>query len=245
MGPPPGMGMSSIRSTQRVEAYIRDEAAPGMSAPGVSPPPGMSQNSNQPAGRPSGVPSSFQAPPNMPNINFSAPVIRLGTTGPPKPMTPLGVEAGRKGSVADGGYDRPQRAGIGAEPSMNAQRQAMRENMVALVPPTRDEVIRTIFVGKIPEGAGGDEGIERILRSVGNLKRWNRATDADGKQCTFGFGEYEDLESLDTAVEVLKDVEVPLTKQVPKELQKAEEIKGEDADDTVMQDEVEKTTLLV
>jgi hypothetical protein len=181
----------------------------------------------------------------MPNINFSAPVIRLGTTGPPKPLNPLGGEAGRKSNLADGGYDRSQRAGVGAEPSMNAQRQAMRDNMAALAPPTRDEVIRTIFVGKIPEGAGDDEGIERILMSVGNLKRWLRATDADGKQCTFGFGEYEDLESLDTAIEVLKEVEVPIKKQIPKELQKDEGVIQEDMDDTIMEDEVEKTTLLV
>jgi hypothetical protein len=89
--------------------------------------------------------------------------------------------------------------------------------MVQLIPPTKEEVIRTIFVGGITEGAGGDEGIERILRAAGSLRRWLRATDADDKACKFGFAEYEDPESLSTALEVLRDVEVPLKRQMPKE----------------------------
>lgn len=82
-----------------------------------------------------------------------------------------------------------------------------------LVPPTKDEILRTIFIGGITEGVGGDDGIERILRSAGNLRRWTRAMDADNKACRFGFAEYEDPESLATAVEVLKEVEVPVKPQ--------------------------------
>jgi hypothetical protein len=108
-----------------------------------------------------------------------------------------------------------------------------REPMVQLIPPSKEEVIRTIFVGGITEGAGGDEGIERILRTAGNLRRWTRATDADDKPCKFGFAEYEDPESLSTAVEVLRDVEVPLKRQMPKD------VRSED------NDEVERSRLLV
>lgn len=115
---------------------------------------------------------------------------------------------------------------------MEAQRQAVREAMV--VPPTKDEIVRTIFVGGITEGAGGDEGIERILRTAGNLRRWIRATDADNKACRFGFAEYEDPESLGTAVEVLRDVEVPVKRQAV-----ADGVKKEDAQ------EVEKSKLMV
>jgi hypothetical protein len=105
--------------------------------------------------------------------------------------------------------------------------------MVQLIPPSKEEVIRTIFVGGITEGAGGDEGIERILRTAGNLRRWTRAMDADNKACKFGFAEYEDPESLSTAIEVLRDVEIPLKRQVPKE------VKSEDGE------EIEKGKLLV
>jgi len=98
--------------------------------------------------------------------------------------------------------------------------------MVQLIPPSKEEVIRTVFVGAITEGAGGDEGIERILRAVGNLRRWTRATDADNKACKFGFAEYEDPESLSTAVEVLRDVEVPLKRQL------ANHVKPEDEQET-------------
>jgi hypothetical protein len=108
-----------------------------------------------------------------------------------------------------------------------------REPMVQLIPPSKEEVIRTVFVGGITEGAGGDEGIERILKAAGNLRRWTRATDADNKACKFGFAEYEDPESLSTAVEVLRDVEVPLKRQL------ASEAKSEDEQD------VEKAKLLV
>ena len=94
---------------------------------------------------------------------------------------------------------------------MDGQRQ--RENMMALVPPTKDEIVRTIFVGGITEGAGGDEGMEKILQSAGNLKKWIRAIDADNKPCRFGFAEYEDPDSLATAIDVLKNVEVPVKPQ--------------------------------
>jgi hypothetical protein len=89
--------------------------------------------------------------------------------------------------------------------------------MMQLQPPTKDEIVKTIFVGGITEGTGGDDGIERILRSAGNLRRWIRATDAGDKPCKFGFAEYEDPESLSTAVEVLRDVEVPVKRQMPSE----------------------------
>ncbi len=128
---------------------------------------------------------------------------------------------------------RSGRPGLGAgQGGMDAQRQVLRESM--LVPPTKDEILRTIFVGGITEGAGGDEGIERILRTAGNLRRWIRATDADNKACRFGFAEYEDPESLGTAVEVLRDVEVPTKKHPPANGVKTEEVA-----------EVEKTKLLV
>jgi len=87
--------------------------------------------------------------------------------------------------------------------------------MMSLVPPTKEEIVRTIFVGGITEGAGGDDGIERILSTAGRLRRWDRAIDADGKQCSFGFAQYDDAESLDVAVEVLKDIEIPTKRQPP------------------------------
>ena len=143
----------------------------------------------------------------MPNINFSAPVIRLGTSGPAKPAA---QESGReRGPDASG-----RRSGLGSM-GMDTQRHHGRETMMQLQPPTRDEVVRTIFIGGITEGAGGDDGIERILRSTGILRRWIRATDADDKPCRFGFAEYDDPESLEIAVETLKDVEVPVKIQVP------------------------------
>lgn len=167
-------------------------------------------------------------PANMPNINFSAPVIRLGTSGPQKPPD---VFSGRDDRDRGG-----RRAGLGAGPNSDS-RPMGREAIAQLIPPSREEVIRTIFIGGITEGSGGDDGIERVLRAAGNLRRWTRATDADNKPCKFGFAEYEDPESLSTAVEVLRDFEVPLKRQMPKEA-KAE-------DGSVDEIEVEKSKLVV
>ncbi|KAL3467071.1 hypothetical protein BJX64DRAFT_189756 [Aspergillus heterothallicus] len=205
-GAPPGMG-----------------PPPGMAAPGTAPP-GMQQANAQQPGRPGAFPPNFQPPPNMPNINFSAPVIRLGTSGPAKSATP---------DISKDRGDGPgRRAGLGSS-SLESQRQNVRDAMMQLQPPTREEIVRTIFVGGITEGVGGDEGVERILRSAGNLRRWIRATDADDKPCKFGFAEYEDPESLGTAVEVLKDVQVPVKRQTPSDTEDKEER------------EVEQSTLLV
>lgn len=118
---------------------------------------------------------------------------------------------------------------------MDAQRQAARDGLVPLMPPTKDEVVRTIFVGGITEGVGGDDGMERILRCAGNLKKWTRAMDADNKACRFGFAEYEDPESLATAIDVLKDVEVPVKAQLANGVKEGN---GED-------EKVEKSALLV
>ncbi|PWY73742.1 Rbm25 protein [Aspergillus heteromorphus CBS 117.55] len=197
---------------------------PGMVAPGTTPPPGMQPANAQQPGRPGGFPANFQPPANMPNINFSAPVIRLGTSGPAKSATPdMNKERGSEGPG--------RRAGLGS--NIESQRQNVREAMMQLQPPTRDEIVRTLFVGGITEGLGGDDGVERILRSAGHLRRWIRATDADEKPCKFGFAEYEDPESLGTAVEVLKDVQVPVKRQTPSE--------GDAKEET----EAEKSTLLV
>src|SRR5271168_1634025 len=207
-----------------------------MSAPGTAPPPGVQQANTAQASRPSGLPASFQGPPNMPNINFSAPVIRLGT-GPAKPSTQItGGVAGRRESQNDPTSAAPGgRAGLGMERGVEQQRQALRDSMMALVPPTREEIVRTIFIGGITDGVGGDESMERILGTAGRLRRWDRAIDADSKPCTFGFAQYEDAESLATAVEILKDMEVPVKKQPP-----SDGIKKEDEDV-----KVEKKKLLV
>lgn len=183
---------------------------PGMSAPGTGPPPGLQQTNSQQPGRPGGFPPNFQPPANMPNINFSAPVIRLGTSGPAKSSTPV------EGTRDRGGDSGAKRAASGTG-GLESQRQNVRDAMMQLQPPTKEEIVRTIFIGGITEGTGGDEGVERILRTAGNLRRWIRATDSDDKACKFGFAEYEDPESLGTAVEVLKDVEVPVKRQIPSE----------------------------
>src|SRR5688572_21703854 len=136
------------------------------SAPGMAPP-GMQQTNAPQANRPSGIPPNFQPPTNMPNINFNAPVIRLGTSSG-KPSTPTTGGRG-DGPPRDGG----SRSGLGMERGGGEQgRDRAREQVPPLFPPTAEEKLRTIFLWEIPDGVGSDAGVEKILRSVGNLRNW-------------------------------------------------------------------------
>ncbi|UKZ82748.1 hypothetical protein TrVFT333_010544 [Trichoderma virens FT-333] len=217
-------------------------AAPGVAAPpGLGmhdllqacpllrewPPPGIQQANVPQANRPSGLPA-FQAPTNMPNINFNAPVIRLGT----------GASAG--GGRSD---DRPAqsggRAGLGMERGSEQGRMAARETMQTLLPPTSEEKLRTIFLHQIPEGLGGDEGTKKLLGAVGKLKRWDPSDSVseDRKGTKFGFALFEDIDSVAAAVKLLTEEEV----QIPTKKQSSSS--DPPADDNY--DDVEKTKLQV
>ncbi|KAL7957446.1 HAUS augmin-like complex subunit 6 N-terminus domain-containing protein [Trichoderma compactum] len=195
-GAPPGYGYPGAAPGMAAPPGLGPP--PGMSpAPGMAPPPGIQQANVPQANRPSGLPA-FQAPTNMPNINFNAPVIRLGT----------GASAG--GGRSD---DRPAqsggRAGLGMERGSEQGRMAARETMQTLLPPTSEEKLRTIFLHQIPEGLGGDEGTKRLLGAVGKLKRWDPSgsVSEDRKGTKFGFALFEDVDSrIEQARAALKSV---------------------------------------
>lgn len=119
--------------------------APG--TPGLPPPPGTggappgTMQANMPT-RP-GM-AGFVPPANLPNINFNAPIIRLGTSVTRQNPVP---SAGGKGMGGMGGGGQ----------------MFSREAVVDLVPPTVEEQLKTVFVGGIP-GSLGDEWMEKILR---------------------------------------------------------------------------------
>ena len=218
------VGHLASEDLQALEVSFGNLHLPGMTSiestavpPGMSPstgPPGMAQPPPSLPPRPAGIPSNFQPPAGMANINFNAPVIRLGARDERGPAT--------GDRMRDGGGAR---RGLGMGGGMDRERA---ERQQALAPPTREEIARTIFVGNITEGVGGDMGMERILRSAGNLRRWTRATEPDGKPCTFGFAEYEDAESLETAAEIFKDgVEVPVKRPEANGVKKENGIKTE------------------
>jgi hypothetical protein len=164
-------------------------------------------------------PAAAQAQFNIPGVNFNAPVIRLGMdqkAGPPVSDRDRdrGARDGRGGNAEPVGNNR--RAGLGADGgsrNLERDRAQIRESMLAIQPPTREEVARTIFVGGMGDDAPEDEAIENILRCAGKLRRWTRARDADDKKCKFGFAEYEDVDSLEAANELFgQGIEVPAFK---------------------------------
>ncbi|KAK5686305.1 hypothetical protein LTS10_002421 [Elasticomyces elasticus] len=158
--------------------------------------------------------STLGAPPGfVPPTNWNAPTVRFtpDTHQPPSHTTNF------RGPNAEplGNGNNPRRSGLGAPRDDNSrldrERQAVRESMAALQPPTREEVARTIFVGGLGEGCPGDEALEEVLRCAGKLRRWTRARDADDRVCKFGFAEYEDVDSLDAANVIFEGgVEVPV-----------------------------------
>jgi RNA-binding protein 25 len=205
----------------RVGSFPRKELTvlgpPGGAAPPGVAPPGVALGQGPPAlGGPRALPSGWQPPANMPNFNFNAPVIRLGTQGGKPLDSPAG---GRRDNAS-----MPARRGLGMD------RDGDRRDVIQqVIPPSREEIARTIFVGNIPDGVGGDEGMERILETAGKLVRWIRATDANNKPQTF---EFADAQSLETAAEIFQDVQVPTTRQKPGEAKKEE---GEEVETTKLQ----------
>lgn len=235
MAPPPGMGkIPRSGRDQKIAPNImtaHNYLAPptgGSTAtpPGVAPP-GVQYNGPPQLGGPRPLPSNFQPPAGMPNINFNAPVIRLGTTGSQRGSAMDGM-AGRRESAAT-----PARRGLGMDdPDSRGRREEQRG---PINPPTREEIARTIFVGNIPEGVGGDDGVEAILQTAGSLTRFYRASDANGKPQTFGFAEYADAQSLRTATEIFQDVRVPTKRQKPGEKKEEEEEEEKEVETTKLQ----------
>ncbi|KAK3657237.1 hypothetical protein LTR22_009411 [Elasticomyces elasticus] len=157
--------------------------------------------------------STLGAPPGfVPPTNWNASTVRFT----PDTHQPNPNSSNFRGPNAEPlGNGNPRRSGLGAPRDDNGrldrERQAVRESMAALQPPTREEVARTIFVGGLGEGCPGDEALEEVLRCAGKLRRWTRARDADDVVCKFGFAEYEDVDSLDAANVIFEGgVEVPV-----------------------------------
>lgn len=136
MGMPPGMPPSF--------GMPPGTGAPG--TPGLPPPPGVggappgTMQANMPT-RP-GM-AGFVPPANLPNINFNAPIIRLGTSVTRQNPVPSASATGKGG------------AGQGM--------MFGREAVVDLVPPSVEEQLKTVFVGGIPRELD-DEWMEKILR---------------------------------------------------------------------------------
>lgn len=204
--------------------------------PGMGAPPGMQQANAPQSGRPGGLPASFQAPANMPNINFNAPVIRLGTSTPT-------TEGGRGDrSQASGG-----RPGLGMERGSDQGRGAAREAPQILIPPTSDEKLRTVMLHQVPDGVRGDEGVQKLLGAVGVLRKWESAASVmdDHKGTRFGFALFDDAESLSNAVKLLheQDVEVPVERQTGSSDAPPEDDTFEGIKKTTLQVAVDPTTL--
>ncbi|UNI16868.1 hypothetical protein JDV02_003265 [Purpureocillium takamizusanense] len=216
-GPPPGMGL----------------AAPGMAPPpGMGgPPPGVQGfNAPQTSSRPGGIPASFQPPANMPNINFNAPVIRLGTG------TPSGRGDGP--STSAGG-----RSGLGSDSRGESGRDRGgrdREQAQMLIPPSADEKMRSLVLYQIPESLSREEDARNLCSAVGRLLSWDISTSLwpRHKDKKFGFALFDDEDAISIALKLFADetFEVPVKRQ-PGVAEPPKEVDNYDG--------IEKTRLLI
>lgn len=151
------------------------------------------------------------------------------------------------GMSGGGGGGGGGRSGLGMDRGMDQGRSAGRETTQVLVPPTNEEKLRTIFIHQIPEGLGGDDGIERLLGAVGKLRKWDSAVSVtdDNKGSKFGFAQFEDAESLSIAIKLLHEtpIEVPVKRQQPNPEAPKDDEEFEGIDKTKLRVEVDPSTL--
>ncbi|KAI9710347.1 MAG: hypothetical protein M1820_002842 [Bogoriella megaspora] len=168
--------------------------APGMNAPGASSSTFQAHNQNFPTG--------FQMPANLPpDFNWNAPVLHLGNPGRSDTASQANAPLGGPPQ----GHSR--RAGPNSGQGQDSRHQP--RDVPAMPAPTREEKARTIFIKAIPAHIT-QEDLEKLFSSPGNLRRFTRVLDSEGKSCDYGLAEYEDVGSLSTATDVLNEQPINL-----------------------------------
>ncbi|KAK9470853.1 uncharacterized protein V1510DRAFT_404713 [Dipodascopsis tothii] len=93
-----------------------------------------------------------------------------------------------------------------------------------LRPPSYDEVVRTIFIGAIPDELS-DFWFTRLVRMAGNVRGLVVVKDSLGHRKNYAFAEYEDANTIAAAVHLLRDVEFAVA-----DVEEGEEAEGAGAD---------------
>ncbi|KAJ6264273.1 LOW QUALITY PROTEIN: hypothetical protein Dda_0417 [Drechslerella dactyloides] len=171
-------------------------------APGVAPIPGIAPHTAQASlpNRP-GVPA-FSPPASLPNINFNAPIIRLGTASTKQLAAP--TTSSHSQPTASAHQNQSSKSSTAQNPGSSLS----REPASAFIPPTVDEQIKSVFVGSLPP-LFPDEWIERILKvAAGPVRRWIRVSDEGGKPRNFGFCEYETFEGVSAATTAIHGLKI-------------------------------------
>ncbi|KAF3200964.1 Transcriptional activator of fatty acid utilization [Orbilia oligospora] len=171
---------------------------PNFTAPGA---PGSTPHAAQASGpNRQGIPA-FTPPASLPNINFNAPIIRLGT-------------ASTKQQPLPGGSSHQQSPGLSHPPAnskaplnQNSNSSSTRESASGFIPPTIDEQLKSVFVGSLPPFFE-DQWIERILKAAGPVRRWIRVSDEGGKPRNYGFCEYETFEGVLAALTAIHELSI-------------------------------------
>ncbi|KAK9431172.1 hypothetical protein V1505DRAFT_64465 [Lipomyces doorenjongii] len=206
----------------------RYDSAPGGSQAGPypipqgpvsQPPPGL-----QPPGTfglPSGPPGAFHTPPG----GFPFPVPPLLHPNAATPAVSMAIPMPSVISrQAQGSIPIPSATSASPQPADVQPIIPLKSSFLtdsSLRPSTGDEQLRTIFIGSIPAELD-DFWLGRLLKAAGSLVGWVRIKDALGKPRDVALAEYEDTEVLGVAVEVLRNMEIPVV-----EIEEGEEVEDE------------------
>ncbi|KAK9248774.1 hypothetical protein V1506DRAFT_564220 [Lipomyces tetrasporus] len=192
--------------------------------PASQPPPGLQPPGTFPPG--GGPPGPFSALPG--GFPFPVPPVLHRPNGATAAVAmPIPMPIPMPGALpqqAPGSIPVPNEASASPQPADAQPVIALKSSFLtdsSLRPSTVDEQLRTIFVGSIPAELD-DFWLGRLLKAAGTLVGWTRIKDALEKSKDAALAEYEDMESLGIAIEVLSDMEIPVV-----EIEEGEEVEDE------------------
>ncbi|KAK9361637.1 hypothetical protein V1504DRAFT_451418 [Lipomyces starkeyi] len=187
--------------------------------PASQPPPGLQPPGTfGPAG---GPPGAFPPPPG--GFPFSVPPLLHPTAPTPAVSMPIPIP-GVISRQMQGSAPVPNATSASPQPADAQPIIPLKSSFLtdsSLRPSTVDEQLRTIFIGSIPAELD-DFWLGRLLKAAGTLVGWVRVKDALGKPRDVALAEYEDTEILGVAVEVLRNMEIPVV-----EIEEGEEVEDE------------------
>lgn len=88
-----------------------------------------------------------------------------------------------------------------------AKMESPAQNLIKPQKEKVTEVYKKLYIGKIPSDVK-DNIIERLLKACGGVESWKRAIDAEGNPKSFGYCEFEDVESAVVCLKVMNGLQV-------------------------------------
>ncbi|EQL00545.1 U1 snRNP-associated protein Usp107 [Ophiocordyceps sinensis CO18] len=165
------------------------------------------------------LPPGMGPPPGMPSAPGMAPPPGVAHPNPQQASRAAGLPPGTGASGGRGdGPSAPSGGRSGMDRGGDQGRERAREQPQILAPLTSDEKLRTIIIHQIPDGLGGDDGVQKVCNALGRLRKWESGDSLRSEQKTrLGVALFDDHESVSFALKLLGEqgIEVPVKRQQP------------------------------